>query len=58
MGQGSSSFSSSPQIANEEALALTGKRKGKEMKNKGGNKNLDMSKLECLIFHKQVHFSS
>ena len=58
MGQGSGSSSNSPQIADEEALVLTGKRKGKEKRKKGGKKNLDMSKFKCFICHKQGHFAS
>ena len=42
----------------EEALALTGKSKGKAKKNKGGKKNLDMSKVKCFICHNQGHFAS
>ena len=42
MGQGSSSSSSAPQIVDEEALSLIGKRKGKAKRKKGGKKNLDM----------------
>ena len=51
MGQGSSSSNNAPQIVDEEALALTGKRKD-------GKKNLDMSKVKCFICQKQGHFSS
>ena len=48
-----------PHIVDEEALALTGKSKGKAKKNKkGGKKNLDMPKVKCFIFHKQGHFAS
>ena len=36
---------------------MTGKSKGKA-KQKGGKKNLDMSKVKCFIYHKQRHFSS
>ena len=42
----------------EEALALTGKRKGKANRKKDGKKNLDVSKVKCFICHKQGHFSS
>ena len=42
----------------EEALALIGKRKGKEKRNKDGKRNLDMSTVKCFIYHKQGHFSS
>ena len=58
MGQGSGSSSNAPQIVDEEALSLIGKRKGKAKKNKGGKKNLDMSKVKCFICHKQAHFAS
>ena len=58
MGQGSGSSSSSPQIVDEEALALIGKSKVKAKKKKGGKKNLDMSKVKCFICHKQGHFAS
>ena len=58
MGQGSGSSSSAPQIVDEEALALARKSKGKAKKNKGGKKNLDMSKVKCFICHKQGQFSS
>ena len=51
MGEGSDSSSSSPQIVDEEALSLVGKRKGKENRKKGGKKNLDMSKVKCIICH-------
>ena len=51
MGQGSGSFNSAPHIVDEEDLALKGKSKGKE-KRKSCNKNLDMSKVKCFIFHK------
>ena len=58
MAQGSGSSSSAPQIVNEEALALTRKSKGKAKRKKGGKKNIDVSKVNCFIFHKQGHFSS
>ena len=58
MGQGSGSSNSAPHIVDEEALALKGKSKGKEKRKKGGNKNLDMSKVNCFICHKQGNFSS
>ena len=58
MGQGSSSSNSTPQIVNEETLALTGKSKGKAKRKMDGKKNLDVSKVKCFIFHKQGHFSS
>ena len=58
MGQGSSSSSSAPQIVDEEALALTGKSKGKAKRKKDGKKNLDVSKVKCFICHKQGHFAS
>ena len=58
MGQGSVSFSSAPQIVDEEALALAVKRKGKAKKKKGGEKNIDMSKVKCFICHKPRHFAS
>ena len=58
MGQGSDSSSSAPQIVDEEALALTGKSKGKAKRKKGGKKNLDMSKVKCFIYYKQGHFAS
>ena len=58
MGQGSCSSNSAPQIVDEEALALTGKSKGKVKRKKGGKKNLDMSKVKCFICHKQRHFAS
>ena len=32
--------------------------KGKAKRKKGGNKNLDMSKVKCFICHKQGHFVS
>ena len=57
MGQGSSSSSSAPQIVNEEALALTGKSKGKAKRKKDGKKNIDVSKVKCFICHKQGHFA-
>ena len=53
MGQGSGSSSSAPQIVDEEALALTGKSKGKAKRKKDGKKNLDVSKVKCFIYHKQ-----
>ena len=58
MGQGSGSSSSAPQIVDEEALALAWKSKGEAKKNKGGKKNLDISKVKCFICHKQGHFAS
>ena len=58
MSQGSGSSSSAPQIVDEEALALTGKCKGKAKKKKDGKKNLDISKVKCFICHKQGHFAS
>ena len=58
MGQGSGSSNSVPQIMDEEALALTGKSKGKEKRKKDGKKNLDVSKVKCFICHKKGHFSS
>ena len=45
MGQGPGSFSSAPQIVEEEALALTRKSKGKAKRKKDGKKNLDVSKV-------------
>ena len=42
MGQGLGSSNSAPQIVDEEALALKGKRKGKEKRKKDGKKNLDV----------------
>ena len=57
MGQDSGSCSSALQIVDEEALALVGKGKGKGKK-KGGKKNIDMSKVKCLICHKPGHFAS
>ena len=42
----------------EEALALTGKSKGKAKRKKDGTKNLDVSKVKCFICHKQGHFAS
>ena len=57
MGQGSGSSSSAPQIVDEEALALTGKSKGKAKRRKDGKKNLDVSKVKCFICHKQGHFA-
>ena len=57
MGLGSGSSGSAPQIVDEEALALTGKSKAKA-KEKGGKKNLDMSKVNCFICHKKGHFTS
>ena len=42
----------------EEALALTGKSKGKAKMKKGVKKNLDMSKVECFICHKHGSFAS
>ena len=44
-------------MVDEEALALTGKRKGKVERKKDG-KNLDVSKVKCFICHKQGHFAS
>ena len=58
MGQGLGSSSNSPQIVDEEALSLTGKRKGKEKRKKDGKKNLDVSKVKCFICHKQGRFAS
>ena len=58
MGQGSGSSSSAPQIVDEEALAMTGKSKGKAKKKKGGKKNLDMSKVKYFICHKQGDLAS
>ena len=58
MGQGTSSSISAPQILDEEDLALTGKRKGKEKRKKDGKKNLDVSNFKCFICHKQGHFAS
>ena len=58
MGQGSGSSSSAPQIVNEEALALTEKSKGKAKRKKDGKKNLDVSKVNYFICHKQGHFAS
>ena len=58
MGQELSSSNSAPQIVDEEALALTGKSKGKAKRNKDGKKNLDMSKVKCFICHKKGHFAS
>ena len=57
MGQGSGSSNSASQIINEEALAFTGKSKGKEKK-KDCKKNLDVSKVKCFVCHKQGHFAS
>ena len=54
MGQGSCSSRSAPHIVDEEALAFTRKRKGREKRKKGGKKNLDMSKAKCFC-HKQGH---
>ena len=42
MDQGSGSSSSAPQIVDDEALALTGKNKGKAKSKKDGKKNLDI----------------
>ena len=42
MGQKSGSFNSAPHIVDEEALALIGKRKGKENRKKDIKNNLDM----------------
>ena len=42
----------------EEALFVTGKRKGKEKRKKDGKKNLDVSKVKCFICHMKGHFSS
>ena len=58
MGQGLGSSSSAPHIKDEEALALTGKSKGKPKRKKDGKKNLDVSKVKCFICHKQGHFAS
>ena len=58
MSQRSGSSNSTPQIVDEEALALTGKSEGKAKRKKGGKKNLDMSKVKCFICHKQRHFAS
>ena len=58
MGQGSGSSSSAPQIVDEEALALTGKNKGKAKSKKDGKKNLGVSKVKCFIYHKYGHFAS
>ena len=58
MGQGLCSSSNYPQIVDEEALALTGKSKGKAKRKKDGKKNLDVLKVKCFICHKQGHFSS
>ena len=56
MGQGSGSFSSAPQIVDEEALVFIRKSKGKAKRKKNGKKNLDVSKVKCFICHKQRHF--
>ena len=58
MGQGSGSSSSAPHIVDEDALALTGKSKGKTKRKKDGKKNLDVLKVKCFICHKQGHFAS
>ena len=58
MSQGLGSSSSAPQIVDEEALAPTGKSKGKEKRKKSGKKNLDMLKVKCFICHKQGYFAS
>ena len=58
MGQGSGSSNSAPQIIDEEALAMTGKSKGKAKRKKDGKKKLDVSKVKCFICHKQGHFAS
>ena len=42
----SGSSNSAPQIVDEEALALTGKSKGKEKMKKDGKKNLDVSMVK------------
>ena len=52
MGQGSGSFSSAPQIVDEEVLALTRKRKGNSKTKKYGKNNIDVSKVKCFIYHK------
>ena len=49
MGQGSGSSNSAPQFVDEEALALTGKSKGKAKWKNDGKKNLDVSKVKCFI---------
>ena len=58
MGQESGSSSSSPQIVDEEALTLIGKRMGKAKRKKDGKKNFDVSKVKCFICHKQGHLAS
>jgi hypothetical protein len=57
LGQYSRS-SSSPQIVNEEGLALASKGKDKQKKNKGGKKNIDFSKVKCFQCHMMGHFAS
>ena len=58
MGQGSGSYSSAPQIVDEEALFLTRKSKGKTKRKKDGKKNIDVLKVKFFICHKQGHFAS
>jgi hypothetical protein len=50
--------SSSPQIVDEEVLALVSKGKGKQKKTKGGKKNIEFSKIKCFQCHKMGHFAS
>ena len=54
---GQSRSSSSP-LVDEEGLALVSKGKGKQKKKKGGNKNIDFSKIKCFQCHKMGHFAS
>ena len=56
MGQGSGSYSSAPQIVDDEAQAR--KSKGKEKRKKDGKQNLNVSKVKCFICNKQGHFAS
>ena len=52
MGQGSCSYSTTPQIVDEAVLSLTRKSKGKAKRKKDGKKNLDVSKFKCFICYK------
>jgi hypothetical protein len=57
LGQSGGS-SSSPQIVDEEGLALASKGKGKAKKKGGKKKDIDFSKVNCFLCHKMGHFDS
>jgi hypothetical protein len=52
------SRSSSPQVVDEEGLALASKGKGKTKKKGGKKKNIDFTKVKCSQCHKMGHFAS